>query len=40
MRPVVFNYSKAFTEAPLIRYLLNGVIVTMSIFLIQIVVAP
>ena len=39
MRPVVFNYSKAFTEAPLIRYLLNGVIVTMSIFMIQIVVA-
>ena len=39
MRPVVFNYSKAFTEAPLIHYLLNGVIVTMSIFLIQIVVA-
>ena len=39
MRPAVFNYSKAFTEAPLIRYLLNGVIVTVSIFLIQIVVA-
>lgn len=39
MRPVVFNYSKAFTEAPLIRYLINGVIVTVSIFLIQIVVA-
>lgn len=39
MRPVVFNYSKAFTEAPLIRYLMNGVIVTASIFLIQIVVA-
>ncbi|MEL6521587.1 MAG: carbohydrate ABC transporter permease [Pseudomonadota bacterium] len=39
MRPVVFNYSKAFTEAPLLRYLLNGVIVTASIFLIQIVVA-
>ncbi|MEO1307805.1 MAG: carbohydrate ABC transporter permease, partial [Pseudomonadota bacterium] len=39
MRPVVFNYSKAFTEAPLVRYLLNGVIVTASIFLIQIVVA-
>ncbi|MEO1550221.1 MAG: carbohydrate ABC transporter permease [Pseudomonadota bacterium] len=39
MRPVVFNYSKAFTEAPLMRYLLNGVIVTVSIFLIQIVVA-
>ena len=36
MRPVVFNYSKAFTEAPLVRYLLNGVIVTVSIFLIQI----
>ena len=39
MRPVVFNYSKAFTEAPLLRYLLNGVIVTASIFVIQIVVA-
>lgn len=39
MRPVVFNYSKAFTEAPLLRYLLNGVLVTASIFLIQIVVA-
>ena len=39
MRPVVFNYSKAFIEAPLLRYLLNGVIVTVSIFLIQIVVA-
>ena len=39
MRPVVFNYTKAFTEAPLLRYLFNGVIVTASIFLIQIVVA-
>lgn len=39
MRPVAFNYSKAFTEAPLVRYLLNGIIVTVSIFLIQIVVA-
>lgn len=39
MRPVAFNYTKAFTEAPLMRYLLNGVIVTVSIFLIQIVVA-
>ncbi|GAB5438603.1 carbohydrate ABC transporter permease [Falsiruegeria mediterranea] len=39
MRPVVFNYSKAFTEAPLLRYLLNGVIVTVSIFLLQVVVA-
>ncbi len=39
MRPIVFNYTKAFTEAPLLRYLLNGVIVTASIFLIQIMVA-
>jgi multiple sugar transport system permease protein len=39
MLPVVFNYTTAFTEAPLLRYLLNGVIVTVSIFLIQIVVA-
>lgn len=39
MRPVVFNYTMAFTEAPLLRYLLNGFIVTASIFLIQIVVA-
>ncbi|MFY0618971.1 carbohydrate ABC transporter permease [Shimia sp.] len=39
MRPAMFNYTKAFSEAPLLRYLLNGVIVTASIFLIQIVVA-
>ena len=39
MRPVVFNYTKAFSEAPLLRYLLNGIIVTASIFLIQVVVA-
>ena len=39
MTPVAFNYSKAFSQAPLLRYLLNGVIVTASIFLIQIVVA-
>jgi multiple sugar transport system permease protein len=39
MRPVVFNYTMAFTEAPLLRYLLNGLIVTTSIFLIQVVVA-
>lgn len=38
-RPVVFNYTTAFTEAPLLRYLLNGVIVTVSIFLIQVLVA-
>ena len=39
MRPVVYNYTAAFNEAPLLRYLLNGVIVTVSIFLIQVVVA-
>jgi multiple sugar transport system permease protein len=39
MRPVVFNYSKAFSEAPLWRYLLNGVIVTASIFFFQVLVA-
>lgn len=39
LRPVVFNYTMAFTEAPLLRYLMNGVIVTASIFLIQAVVA-
>ena len=38
-RPVVFNYTMAFSEAPLLRYLLNGAIVTASIFLIQIIVA-
>ena len=32
----MFNYTKAFTEAPLLRYLLNGVIVTASIFFIQV----
>lgn len=39
MSPVVFNYSKAFSEAPLLRYLLNGLVVTLSIFFIQVVVA-
>ncbi|MGF1500761.1 MAG: carbohydrate ABC transporter permease [Paracoccaceae bacterium] len=39
LNPIVFNYSTAFTEAPLLRYLMNGVIVTLSIFLIQVVVA-
>lgn len=37
--PVVFNYVSAFTKAPLVRYLLNGVFVTASIFLIQVLVA-
>ncbi|HCE70432.1 carbohydrate ABC transporter permease [Ruegeria pomeroyi] len=39
MRPAVFNYTMAFTQAPLLRYLLNGVIVTVSIFVIQVAVA-
>ncbi|MAI45981.1 MAG: carbohydrate ABC transporter permease [Hyphomicrobiaceae bacterium TMED74] len=39
MLPVVFNYSKAFSEAPLLRYLLNGVFVTLTIFFIQVLVA-
>ena len=39
MRPVVYNYTAAFREAPLLRYMLNGVLVTVSIFLIQVVVA-
>lgn len=39
MRPVVYNYTAAFSEAPLLRYLLNGVIVTVSIFIIQVLIA-
>lgn len=37
--PVVFNYSEAFKKAPLLLYLMNGVIVTVSIFLIQVIIA-
>lgn len=37
--PVVHNYYKALVENPLLRYLLNGVIVTTSIFVIQVLVA-
>lgn len=37
--PVVYNYATAFEKAPLLRYLLNGVVVTVSIFLIQALVA-
>ena len=37
--PVVHNYRLAFTEAPLLRYLLNGLVVTASIFLLQVIVA-
>jgi multiple sugar transport system permease protein len=39
VRPAVFNYTSAFKEAPLMRYLLNGLIVTGSIFLLQVIVA-
>lgn len=37
--PMVYNYTQAFKKAPLLRYLLNGVIVTVSIFVLQILVA-
>lgn len=33
------NYTKAFEKAPLARFLLNGAIVTVSIFLLQVLVA-
>ncbi|RPH40383.1 MAG: carbohydrate ABC transporter permease [Burkholderiales bacterium] len=36
---VVENYTAAFTKAPLLRFLFNGVVVTASIFVIQVVVA-
>ena len=39
MRPIVYNYTAAFSKAPLVRYLMNGVIVTLSIFFIQVLVA-
>jgi len=39
MRPVVFNYTSAFIKAPLLRYLFNGIFVTATIFLLQVVVA-
>lgn len=37
--PIFYNYSEAFKKAPLVRYLMNGVIVTVSIFLIQVLIA-
>ena len=37
--PIIYNYTEAFRKAPLLRYLLNGVIVTASIFIIQVLVA-
>ena len=39
VRPAIYNYVTAFEKAPLLRYLLNGVIVTVSIFVIQVLVA-
>ena len=39
MLPIVYNYRAAFEEAPLLRYLLYGVIVTLSIFAIQVLIA-
>jgi multiple sugar transport system permease protein len=39
MLPIVYNYKAAFVEAPLLRYLLNGVLVTLSIFVIQVLIA-
>ena len=37
--PWLYNYTTAFLKAPLLRYLANGVFVTASIFLIQVIVA-
>ncbi len=39
VNPTVYNYTTAFAKAPLLRYLANGVFVTLSIFLIQVIVA-
>lgn len=35
----VENYTEAFTATPLLRYLINGVIVTVSIFVLQVIIA-
>ena len=37
--PIAYNYGQAFSKAPLLRYLFNGVVVTLSIFFIQVFVA-
>ncbi|MCK7614595.1 carbohydrate ABC transporter permease [Roseibium sediminicola] len=37
--PVIYNYTTAFGKAPLLRYLFNGIVVTVSIFVIQVLVA-
>lgn len=39
VRPLSYNYTTAFAKAPLLRYLLNGVVVTLSIFIIQVIIA-
>ena len=39
VRPIVYNYTAAFKEAPLVRYMLNGIFVTVSIFVIQVIIA-
>ncbi|MEO1239900.1 MAG: hypothetical protein AAFW64_09690 [Pseudomonadota bacterium] len=39
VNPIIYNYTTAFEKAPLLRYLLNGLIVTVSIFVIQVIVA-
>ncbi|MBM3557942.1 MAG: carbohydrate ABC transporter permease, partial [Alphaproteobacteria bacterium] len=35
---VVHNYTQAFTRVPMLRFLLNGVLVTVAIFVLQILV--
>lgn len=37
--PWIYNYTTAFSKAPLLRYLLNGLVVTGAIFVIQVIVA-
>lgn len=37
--PIIYNYTTAFEKAPLLLYLMNGVIVTVSIFFIQVLIA-
>ncbi|MFN3259004.1 MAG: carbohydrate ABC transporter permease [Pikeienuella sp.] len=37
--PALYNYVTAFEKAPLLRYLFNGLVVTVSIFFIQVLVA-
>ena len=39
VNPAAYNYATAFQKAPLVRYLMNGVVVTVSIFVIQVLVA-